>query len=166
MTETATLRIAPCVPADVPAIYAMIRELAEYEKLLHEVAATEDDVRLALFGVPPAARALVARVDGEAVGFALYFFTFSTFVGKQGIWLEDLYVRPTWRKQGVGGKLLARLAQVTVERNLGRLEWSVLDWNAPAIDVYKAIGAVGKDEWTIMRLTGESLQRLAAKAAS
>jgi GNAT superfamily N-acetyltransferase len=154
------------VPADVPAIYAMIRELAEYEKLLHEVAATEDDVRLALFGVPPAARALVARVDGEAVGFALYFFTFSTFVGKQGIWLEDLYVRPTWRKQGVGGKLLARLAQVTVERNLGRLEWSVLDWNAPAIDVYKAIGAVGKDEWTIMRLTGESLQRLAAKAAS
>ncbi len=165
MTETATLRIAPCVPADVPAIYGMIRELAEYEKLLHEVAATEDDVRQALFGVPPAARALVARMDGEAVGFALYFFTFSTFVGRQGIWLEDLYVRPAWRKQGVGGRLLARLAQVTLERNCGRLEWSVLDWNAPAIDVYKAIGAVGKDEWTIMRLTGESLQKLAAKAA-
>jgi GNAT superfamily N-acetyltransferase len=166
MTATAALRIAPCVPADVPAIYAMIRELAEYEKLLHEVVATEDEIRLALFGVPPAARAMVARVDGEAVGFALYFFTFSTFAGRQGIWLEDLYVRPTWRKQGVGGKLLARLAQVTLERNCGRLEWSVLDWNAPAIEVYKAIGAVGKDEWTIMRLTGESLQRLAAKAAT
>jgi GNAT superfamily N-acetyltransferase len=166
MTETAVLRIAPCVPADVPAIYGMIRELAEYEKLLHEVAATEDDVRQALFGVPPAARALVARVDGEAVGFALYFFTFSTFAGRQGIWLEDLYVRPTWRKQGVGGKLLARLAQLTLERNCRRLEWSVLDWNAPAIDVYKAIGAVGKDEWTIMRLTGESLQKLAAKATT
>jgi GNAT superfamily N-acetyltransferase len=165
MTAPTALRIAPCVPADVPAIYGMIRELAEYEKLLHEVAATEDDVRQALFGVPPAARALVARVDGEAVGFALYFFTFSTFVGRQGIWLEDLYVRPAWRKQGVGGRLLARLAQLTIERNCGRLEWSVLDWNAPAIDVYKAIGAVGKDEWTIMRLSGESLQRLAAKAA-
>ncbi len=100
MTAPAGLRIAPCVPADVPAIFGMICELAEYEKLLHEVAATEDDVRQALFGVLPAARALVARVDGEAVGFALYFFTFSTFAGRQGIWLEDLYVREKWRKQG------------------------------------------------------------------
>jgi GNAT superfamily N-acetyltransferase len=166
MTAVQGVQIAPASAADVGEIYAMIRELAAYEKLSHEVVATESDVRRALFGAPPEAHALVARVDGAAVGLALYFFTFSTFVGRQGIWLEDLFVRPAWRKRGVGGKLLARLAQVTVERNCGRLEWSVLDWNAPAIEVYKAIGAVGKDEWTIMRLTGENLQRLAAKAAT
>jgi GNAT superfamily N-acetyltransferase len=166
MSAPGKLRIAPSVPADVPVIHAMIRELAEYEKLLHEMEASEEDVRRALFGTPPSAYALVARLNGEAVGFALYFHTFSTFVGRPGIWLEDLYVRPNWRKQGVGGKLMARLAQITIERNYGRLEWSVLDWNQPAIDVYKAIGAKPKDEWTIMRLTGEGLQKLAAKAAS
>jgi GNAT superfamily N-acetyltransferase len=166
MSAAGGLRIAPCVPADVPAIFGMIRELAEYEKLLDEMEACEDDVRRALFGTPPSAYALVARQDREAVGFALYFHTFSTFVGRPGIWLEDLYVRPAWRKQGVGGKLLARLAQITIERNFGRLEWSVLDWNEPAIDVYKAIGAKPKDEWTIMRMTGESLQKLAAKSSS
>jgi GNAT superfamily N-acetyltransferase len=165
MNAAQALRIAPSVPADVPAIYAMIRELAEYEKLLHEMEASEEDVRRALFGSPASAYALVARLNGEAVGFALYFHTFSTFVGRPGIWLEDLYVRPAWRKQGVGGKLLARLAQITIERNYGRLEWSVLDWNQPAIDVYKAIGAKPKEEWTIMRMTGESLKQLAAKAS-
>jgi GNAT superfamily N-acetyltransferase len=165
MNAAQALRIAPSVPADVPAIYAMIRELAEYEKLLHEMEASEEDVRRALFGSPACAQALVARLNGEAVGFALYFNTFSTFVGRPGIWLEDLYVRPAWRKQGVGGKLLARLAQITIERNYGRLEWSVLDWNQPAIDVYKAIGAKPKEEWTIMRMTGESLKQLAAKAS-
>jgi GNAT superfamily N-acetyltransferase len=165
MSPASALRIAPSVPADVPAIYAMIRELAEYEKLLHEVESSEEDVRRALFGTPPSAQALVARLNGEAVGFALYFATFSTFVGRPGIWLEDLYVRSAWRKQGVGSKLLARLAQITIERNYGRLEWSVLDWNTPAIDVYKAIGAKPKEEWTIMRLTGESLKQLAAKAS-
>jgi GNAT superfamily N-acetyltransferase len=162
----ARAEIAPATLADVAEITAMIRELAVYEKLLHEAKASEDDIRRALFDTPPAARALMARVDGAVVGFALYFFTFSTFAGRQGIWLEDLYVRPDWRKQGIGGQLLARLAQITLERGCRRLEWSVLNWNTPAIDVYKAIGAVPKDEWTIMRLAGEGLQKLAAKAVN
>jgi GNAT superfamily N-acetyltransferase len=160
----AKAQIAPATPADVAEITTMIRELAVYEKLLHEAKASEDDIRRALFDTPPAAHALMARVDGAVVGFSLYFLTFSTFVGRQGIWLEDLYVRPDWRKQGIGGQLLARLARITLERGCRRLEWSVLNWNTPSIEVYKAIGARAKDEWTTMRLAGEELETLAAKA--
>ncbi|MFB7662945.1 GNAT family N-acetyltransferase [Kitasatospora sp. NPDC056138] len=147
---------------DVPVIHAMIRELAEYEKALHEARATEEQLRDALFGEHPAVFGLVAEDDasGEPVGFALWFRNFSTWRGTHGIYLEDLYVRPTERGGGHGKALLTELARICVERGYSRLEWSVLDWNEPSIGFYKSLGAVPMDEWTVFRLTDDALREL------
>ncbi|MCX4800755.1 GNAT family N-acetyltransferase [Streptomyces sp. NBC_01214] len=146
---------------DVPAIHAMIRELAEYEKVPHEARATEEQLREALFGARPAVFAHVAETeDGEAVGFAIWFLSFSTWRGVHGIYLEDLYVRPGVRGGGHGKALLRELARTCVGRGYERLEWSVLDWNVPAIDFYRSVGAVPMDEWTVNRLTDDALRKL------
>jgi GNAT superfamily N-acetyltransferase len=155
------ITIAPAAPADVPLILEFLCELAAYEKLAHEVVATPEDMHAAIFGERPVVETVIARLDGEAVGYALFFPTFSTFLGKPGLYLEDLYVRPAARGFGVGRKLLEHLAGITVERGWGRLEWSVPDWNEPSIAFYKKMGAKPMDEWTVFRLTGESLRRLA-----
>lgn len=149
-------------PDDVPEILAMIRELAEYEREPNAVVATEALLHDALFGDSPAVFALMAEVDGQAVGFALWFRNFSTWLGRHGVYLEDLYVRPEHRGLGHGKALLAELARICVERGYGRFEWWVLDWNQPAIDFYRSIGAVPMDEWTVQRVTGEALSRLAS----
>ena len=157
--------IAPARPDDVPLLLALIRELAEYEELADEAKATPELLHDGLFGAGAVAHAVVARTaDGTPAGFALYFFNFSTFVGKPGLYLEDLYVRPEFRKRGLGRRLLAHLAKVAVERGCGRMEWSVLNWNEMALRVYRAIGAQPMDEWTVQRLTGEALARLAGQA--
>lgn len=157
------LTIQPATQADVPAILDFIRGLAEYEKLSHEVKATKARLGEHLFGRRPAAEAIVARVDGKAVGFALFFTTFSTFAGRPGIWLEDLFVLPAHRRGGVGRALLRAVAAIAVERQCGRLEWSVLDWNEPAIRLYRKLGAKAMDEWTTQRVAGRALIRLAGK---
>ncbi|MFD9065697.1 GNAT family N-acetyltransferase [Kitasatospora purpeofusca] len=151
--------IRTAVPADVPVIHRMIHKLAEYEKAAHEAIATEEQLRAALFGEQPAVFGLIAEDDttGEPVGFALWFLNFSTWRGSHGIYLEDLYVDPTARGGGHGKALLLELARIAVERGYARVEWSVLDWNRPSIDFYKALGAVPMDGWTVYRLTGEAL---------
>ncbi|MFG2501668.1 GNAT family N-acetyltransferase [Streptomyces sp. NPDC048441] len=156
------IRIA--TPDDVPVIHAMVRDLAEYEKALDEVRATEEQLRDALFGERPAAFAHIAQDDasGEAVGFSLWFLNFSTWRGVHGIYLEDLYVRPEARGGGYGKALLTELARICVERGYERLEWSVLDWNEPSINFYKSLGAVPQDEWTVYRLTDGALAGLGA----
>ena len=154
-------------PADVSEIVAMVRELAEYEKAPHEAIATEAQFTEALFGEQPAVFAYVIDDDperGTLIGFALYFLNFSTWLGRHGIYLEDLYVRPQFRGHGYGKQLLATLAKECVDRGFGRLEWWVLDWNEPALEVYRAIGAVPMDEWTVQRVSGAALDRLAAQA--
>jgi GNAT superfamily N-acetyltransferase len=148
---------------DVPLILRFIRALADYEKLSHEAKATEEMLREHLFGSRPAAEVLIAALDGRPVGFALFFQTYSTFVGKPGIWLEDLFVLPEDRGSGVGKALLLEVAKIAHQRNCGRLEWSVLDWNAPAIGFYKKLGARPMDDWTTFRVTGEALTKLAAQ---
>lgn len=158
MTST-TLR--PATAADVPLILDLIRGLAEYERLPDAVVATEDTLRDSLFGPMPAAEVVIADVDGNAAGFALFCHNYSTFLGRRGLWLEDLFVRPAFRGQGIGRALLGHLAAVAVARGCGRLEWSVLDWNESAIGFYRALGAVPMDEWTTFRVTGDSLRRLA-----
>ncbi|MGI5455862.1 N-acetyltransferase family protein [Streptomyces sp. CA-249302] len=154
--------IRTATPADIPLIHALVRELADYEKVPHEAKATEAQLHEALFGERPAAFAHIAVDDttGEAVGFALWFLNFSTWRGVHGIYLEDLYVRPTARGAGHGKALLAELARICVERGYQRLEWSVLDWNAPSIAFYESLGARPQDEWTVYRLTDEELARL------
>ncbi|MFE3602481.1 GNAT family N-acetyltransferase [Streptomyces sp. NPDC059096] len=153
--------IRTAVPADVPVIHAMIRELAEYEKALHEVRTTEEQLHEALFGERPAAFAHLAEAeDGEPVGFALWFLNFSTWRGVHGIYLEDLYVRPDRRGGGHGKALLRELARICVERGYERLEWSVLDWNEPSIAFYRSLGALPQDEWTVFRLTDGALDAL------
>ncbi|MFE2169563.1 GNAT family N-acetyltransferase [Streptomyces sp. NPDC059447] len=153
--------IRTAVISDVPVIHAMIRELAEYEKVPHEARATEEQLREALFGERPAVFAHVAEDrDGEVVGFAMWFLNFSTWRGVHGIYLEDLYVRPGVRGGGHGKALLRELARICVERGYERLEWSVLDWNSPAIDFYRSLGAVPMDEWTVYRLTDGALAEL------
>lgn len=147
--------------ADAPLIVSLIAELAEYERLAHEAVATVQDIKAALFGASPKAFCDLADVDGETVGLALWFYNFSTFVGRHGLYLEDLYVRPKARGQGAGKALLAHLARRCVDERLGRMEWSVLDWNAPAITFYDGLGSVSMDDWRIRRLTGEALERLA-----
>ncbi|WP_309962737.1 GNAT family N-acetyltransferase [Caballeronia sp. LZ001] len=154
--------IRPATPADIGAIHALMYELAEFEKLTHLFIATEDGVRDALFGARPSAEALVAEQAGEVVGYALFFHNFSTFLGKRGLYLEDLYVRPTLRGSGLGTQMLKRLAALAVERQCGRFEWSVLDWNQNAIDFYEKMGATVLPDWRIVRITGESLERLAS----
>ena len=155
------IRLTAAAAGDVPLILDFIRELAEYEQLGHEVVATEEGLSAALFGVDRIAYAVIAHVDGAAAGFALYFFSFSTFLAKPGVYLEDLYVRPRWRRHGIGRRLMAFVAKVAVDRGCGRMEWSVLDWNELALGVYRGIGAQPQDQWTVQRLTGEALVSLA-----
>jgi GNAT superfamily N-acetyltransferase len=154
--------IRPATAADVPRIVELIRELAEYERSLDQVTATEDDLRAALFAAQPAVFAHVAEADAEVVGFALWFLNFSTWLGRHGIYLEDLYVTPAMRGRGIGKALLAELAATCARHGYGRLEWWVLDWNAPAIGFYRSIGAEPMSQWTVQRLAGPALARLAA----
>ena len=154
--------IRPAEAADIPAIHQLIRDLAEYEKALPEVSATQEDLHRALLGERPAVFAHVAENDGQVVGFALWFLNFSTWTGQQGIYLEDLYVRPDQRRSGLGRALLAELARICVARGYTRLEWSVLDWNSPARRFYASLGAVELGEWTVTRLAGPALRALAA----
>ncbi len=154
-------RVRDASEGDVPLILSFIRELAEYEKLSHEVVATEEGLRESLFGGRRYAEVLIAEQEGTPAGFALFFHNFSTFLGKPGIYLEDLYVRPQFRGSGLGRALLVYLARVARERGCGRLEWSVLDWNEPAIGFYGSIGASPVGGWTVYRLTGEALEELA-----
>jgi len=161
MNETERLEIRPATEADVPLVLTFIQELAEYEKLRHEVVATEEQIREALFGPRPYAEVLLAELGGEPVGFALFFHNFSTFLGRPGLYIEDLYVRPAARRRGVGRRLLARLAALARERGCGRMEWSVLNWNEPAIRFYRSLGARPLEEWQVYRLTGEALEALA-----
>jgi GNAT superfamily N-acetyltransferase len=153
--------IRPAALADAALILSFVRDLAEYEKLLHAVEATQAHIEAALFGEHPKAFCDIAEIDGEPVGFALWFYNFSTFVGRHGIYLEDLFVRPAARGSGAGKALLANLARRCVTENLGRLEWAVLDWNAPSIAFYDSLGAAAMDEWIVRRMTGEALERLA-----
>ena len=155
------MTVRPVRPDDVPAVVGLVRELAEYEKALHEVRLTEEQLSGVLFGNSPALFGHVAEHDGEVVGIALWFLNFSTWRGTHGIYLEDLYVQPAHRGRGLGRTLLARLAAVCAERGLARLEWAVLDWNAPSIAFYRSVGAVALDEWTTFRLDGEALAALA-----
>ena len=163
MTDASEIRIAAAVPQDVPDLLQLIRGLAEYERLLHEVEATEELLRTGLFGVRPAAEALIARAGDVAVGFALYFSSYSTFVGRAGIYLEDLFVLPAWRGRGIGRRLFGAVAELAVERGAGRLEWSVLDWNEPALRFYASLGAQPMNEWTMQRLSGAALAKFAKK---
>jgi len=153
--------IRPVLEHEIAEVLRFVRELAAYERLENEVVATEADLRAALFGVRPYAEVVFACLDGVPVGFALFFHNFSTFLGKPGIYLEDLFVRPAARGQGIGKRLLTWLARTALERGCGRLDWAVLDWNQPAIDFYRSLGAVAQDEWTIFRLSGLALARLA-----
>ena len=157
------LEIRAATEEDVPLILSLIKELAEYERLSHEVVATEEALRDSLFGERPVAEVLIGQLGDEPVGFALFFHNFSTFLGKPGIYLEDLYVRPEFRGAGIGRALLVHLARLARERGCGRLEWSVLDWNEPAIGFYKKIGASPVSGWTVYRVTGEALDDMAAR---
>lgn len=156
-------QIVPALESDVPVILEMIRELAEYEKLSHICVATEERLRHTLFGERPAAEVLLARLDGETVGFALFFPNYSTFLAQPGIFLEDLFVKPHARGKGAGLALLKELARIAVARGCGRVEWLVLDWNEPSIQFYRKLGAVPMDDWTTFRLTEEAMAKLAAR---
>ena len=165
-----SIRIAPGREEDVPVILSLIKALADYEKLPHEVVATEPDLQRWLFGGKPIAEVVIAwaygesqRSDEHAVGFALFFHNFSTFLGRPGLYLEDLFVVPEWRGRGVGRQLLEHLARVAMERGCGRFEWSVLDWNTSAIGFYRRLGAVVMDDWRICRMTGDALATLASR---
>lgn len=157
---TCTIRFGR--PDDVPTIFGLIMGLAEYEKLSHAVVGNEDLLREHLFGERPYAEVLLAEVEGRAVGFALYFYNYSTFLTQPGIYLEDLFVLPDERGRGYGKALLTALGRLARERGCGRLEWAVLDWNEPSIQFYRALGAVSMDEWTVNRVTGDALERLAS----
>jgi len=165
MSAHPLLSIRPANVEDVALIAQLIRELAEYERLADAAVASEAGLREQLFGSHPAAEVLIAEADGEPAGFALFFHTFSTFLGKRGLYLEDLFVRPAFRGLGLGRHLMAALARIAVKRVCGRFEWSVLDWNAPAIGFYRALGATGMDEWTVQRLEGDALRALASHDA-
>jgi len=157
----AAVLIREATPADAALIYQFIRDLAEYEKLLHEVKATEESMAAVLFGPSPRAFCDIAELDGEPVGFALWFYNVSTFEGRHGIYLEDLFVKPQVRGAGAGKALLRRLAQRCLEEGLCKVEWSVLDWNAPSIAFYDGLGATAKTEWITRKLSGEALEKLA-----
>jgi GNAT superfamily N-acetyltransferase len=159
-----SLRIASARPNQIGLIFSLLRELAEYEKLLHEVEATEAGIGAALFSDNPRLFCEIAEWNGEGVGFAVWFLNFSTFSGRHGIFLEDLFVRPAFRGKGIGKALLAYLAQKCVENGWSRLQWSVLDWNAPSIAFYKSLGAVLMDEWRLCKLNGPALTALAGQA--
>jgi GNAT superfamily N-acetyltransferase len=154
--------IEPATARDVPVILQLIRELAEYERAPNDVVATEEGLREVLFGEQPAAHVLIGREEGEPVAFAVYFFNFSTWLGRAGLYLEDLFVKPELRGKGYGQALLVRLAQIAHERGCGRMEWAVLDWNDPAIQFYRKLGAKPMDEWTVYRLTVDGIGALAS----
>ena len=154
------LVIRAAMPADAQLVYSLVRELAEYERLLDDVDATAEDLARALFGPTPRVFCDIAEWDGEAAGFALWFYNFSTFRGRHGIYLEDLFVRPAFRGKGIGKALLVHLAQRAIAEGCARVEWSVLDWNEPSIKFYESLGAIAMEEWTIYRLTGEALKKL------
>ena len=156
-----SLQIRKATEADVPVIVWFIRQLAEYERLLQEAVMTEETLRESLFGSRPSAEVLLAYYQDKPVAFAVFFHNFSTFLGRRGLYLEDLFVIPEMRGKGFGRALLVHLAQIARERNCGRFEWAVLDWNEPAIEFYKRLGAVPMSEWTIFRVTGKALDRLA-----
>jgi GNAT superfamily N-acetyltransferase len=156
------IRIVPARPEDIPIILSLIRALGEYERLSHEVVATEAGLRTWLFGERPAAEVVLAHVGDTVTGFALFFHNFSTFLGRPGLYLEDLFVIPEWRGHGVGKRLLVHLAELAVERGCGRMEWTVLDWNEPALRFYERMGARVMKEWKLCRLSGDSLARVAA----
>jgi GNAT superfamily N-acetyltransferase len=156
-----TLSIRRAEPRDASLVFSLIRELAEYERLAHEVDATETDIAAALFAEQPRVFADIAEWNGEPAGFALWFYNFSTFRGRHGLYLEDLFVRPDFRSKGIGKALLRHLARRCVAEGLPRLEWWVLDWNEPALRFYRSIDALPMDEWTVQRVTGEALRRLA-----
>lgn len=162
-TKLDKFTIRDATEADVGLILSFIKELAEYEKLLHEVVATEETLRESLFGSRQVAEVIIGEWAERPVAFALFFHNFSTFLGRPGIYLEDLYVKPEMRGKGIGKIMLAYLARLAEERNCGRLEWWVLDWNEPAIKFYRAIGAEPMDEWTVQRVAGKALKKLAAE---
>jgi GNAT superfamily N-acetyltransferase len=164
MTSTPSFTLRPAELRDVSAMVHMIRELAEFEKLAHLVVVTPEKLRPHLFGEQPVAEAWMAMVDGEPVAFALFFTNFSTFLAQPGLYLEDLYVKPPYRHLGIGRALLMRLAQLAVERGHGRLEWSVLDWNANAVSFYEKLGAVVMPDWRVCRVTGDALTSLAERS--
>ena len=159
-----SIRIAPATEEQAPLIVELIRGLAEYEKLAHEVEVTEESVRRSLFGSRPDAEVVIAYVGNQPAGFALFFHNYSTFLGRRGLYLEDLFVKPAFRGQGVGKRLLQHLARLALERGCGRFEWWVLDWNEPAIRFYKSLGAEAMSDWTIYRVTGDALVALANAA--
>ena len=166
MTRPSGLQISSATAADAPLILALINELAEYEKLRHESVATEASIHQALFGAKPHAEAVIARFDGEAAGFALFFHNFSTFLGKPGLYLEDLFVRPAYRGRAIGRSLLSHLAAVALERDCGRFQWQVLDWNKPSRDFYERLGAQADAAWVNYRISGDALRRLAESGRS
>jgi GNAT superfamily N-acetyltransferase len=156
-----TFQIRNANESDVPLIHQFIRDLADYEQLAHVVVATDEQLRATLFGSTPYAEVIIAEEDGTPAGFALFFHNYSTFLAQRGIYLEDLFVKPEFRGRGYGKALLARLAQIARERDCGRVEWAVLDWNEPSIAFYESLGARKMDEWHTFRLTGPALDRLA-----
>jgi len=160
-TPVPGLLLRHAAPRDAPQVVAFIRALAEYERLDHEMVADEADIAAALDGPRRVIDVVLAELDGRPAGFALYYYSFSTFVGRRGIYLEDLFVLPELRRRGIGRALLVYLAQLAEARGCGRLEWSVLDWNEPSIAFYRSLGAVGLDDWTVHRVAGEALTRLA-----
>ena len=166
MSQPGQFRIRPATSDDTPLVFRFIKGLAEYEGLEHEVVATEEGIRKAMFGPNPRAEAVIGYSGDEPVGFALFFHTFSTFLGSASLYLEDLFVLPEWRGNGLGRQLLSYLARLAVERESGRLEWAVLDWNEPSIEFYKGLGAIPQDEWTTYRLSGEALERLGGASQS
>jgi GNAT superfamily N-acetyltransferase len=159
--RTTNLRIVPAERKDIPLILTFVRKLAEYERLLDTVVADEDTLRNSLFGAHPAAEVILAYVENEPAGFAVYFQTFSTFIGRPGIYLEDLFIEPAYRNKGVGKAVLEYLAGLTQERGCARLSWAVLDWNQPAIEFYRKLGALPLEDWTVFELSGPALTRLA-----
>lgn len=159
--ETSSFKIRPANANDADTIISLIKELADYERLSHEVVATADDIRDSLFGQHPFAEALIGEYEGVPISFALFFYNFSTFLGKPGIYLEDLYVKPDYRSNGFGRRMLAHIARLAIERDCGRFEWSVLDWNTPAIRTYDKLRAKPMKDWILYRLTGVALQELA-----
>lgn len=162
-TRINNFTIRPATVGDAPVILSLIKGLAEYEKLSHEVVATEELLRDTLFGARPVAEVFLGEFEGEPVSFALFFHNYSTFLGRPGIYLEDLFVKPEMRRRGFGKVMLAYVANLAKQRQCGRLEWSVLDWNEPALKFYKSIGAAPMDQWTVHRVTGEGINRLAAE---
>ena len=161
MKAISKFRITPATERDAGTIFYLIKELAEYERLSHQVVATQEDIRKSLFGKRPFAEALIGEYQEVPISFALFFYNFSTFIGKPGIYLEDLYVQPEYRSKGFGRQMLAHIARLAIKRDCGRFEWSVLDWNTPAIQTYDRLNAKPMKEWILYRLTGEALAELA-----